>query len=159
MKQLHKNIKIFYLATTLTTLAASLPHAVLTVLLFAKGLSLTQIMLVQATYSLVILVSEYPSGLLADLYSKKVLFLWAAIMPSKYTDEIENSSYTWRVFYMSRKSKYSAEQKLAILNELTRSNISEVAKKYAVGKKTIRTWGYLYEYQGIDGLRSTHNNH
>ena len=82
-----------------------------------------------------------------------------AIMPSKYTDEIENSSYTWRVFYMSRKSKYSAEQKLAILNELTRSNISEVAKKYAVGKKTIRTWGYLYEYQGIDGLRSTHNNH
>ncbi len=36
-------------------------------------------------------------------------------MPSKYTDEIENSSYTWRVFYMSRKSKYSAEQKLAIL--------------------------------------------
>ncbi|BDI00774.1 hypothetical protein LmYK1_00140 [Ligilactobacillus murinus] len=47
-------------------------------------------------------------------------------MPSKYTDEIENSSYTWRVFYMSRKSKYSAEQKLAILNELTRSNISEI---------------------------------
>ena len=36
---------------------------------------------------------------------------------------------------MSRKSKYSAEQKLAILNEPTRSNISEVAKKYAVGKK------------------------
>ncbi len=70
----------------------------------------------------------------------------------KFTDEIENSSYTWRVFYMSRKSKYSAEQKLAILNELTRSNISEVAKKYAVGKKTIRTWGYLYEYQGIDGF-------
>lgn len=79
MKQLQKNIKIFYLATTLTTLAASLPHAVLTVLLFAKGLSLTQIMLVQATYSLVILVSEYPSGLLADLYSKKVLFLWAKV--------------------------------------------------------------------------------
>ncbi len=57
-------------------------------------------------------------------------------MPSKYTDEIENSSYTWRVFYMSRKSKYSAEQKLAILNELTRFNISEVAKMYVVGKKT-----------------------
>ena len=68
-------------------------------------------------------------------------------------------SSTWRVFYMSRKSKYSAEQKLAILNELTRSNISEVAKKYAVGKKTIRTWRYLYEYQGIDDLRSTNNNH
>ena len=82
MKQLHKNIKIFYLATTLTTLAASLPHAVLTVLLFAvKACHLTQIMLVQATYSLVILVSEYPSGLLADLYSKSPL-LWAKVFLS-----------------------------------------------------------------------------
>ena len=70
-------------------------------------------------------------------------------MPSKYTDEIENSSYTWRVFYMSRKSKYSAEQKLAILNELTRSNISEVAKKYAVGKKTIRL-SLVQQYQKSD---------
>ena len=79
MNQLHKNIKLFYLANTLTTVAASLPHAVLTVLLFAKGLSLTQIMLVQATYNLVILISEYPSGLLGDLYSRKTLFLWAKV--------------------------------------------------------------------------------
>ncbi|WP_153551236.1 transposase [Ligilactobacillus murinus] len=60
---------------------------------------------------------------------------------------------------MSRKSKYGAEQKLVILNELTRYSVSEVVKKYAVGKKTIRTWRYLYEYQGIDDLRSTNNNH
>ncbi|NEG11023.1 hypothetical protein FEE19_12035, partial [Lactobacillus murinus] len=33
------------------------------------------------------------------LITKKPLSM--AIMPSKYTDEIENSSYTWRVFYMS----------------------------------------------------------
>ena len=92
---------------------------------------------------------------LGDLTIKDPRRIFLAIMPSKYTYEIENSSYTWRVFYMSRKSKYSAEQKLAILNELTRSNISEVAKKYAVDKKTIRTWEYLYKYQGIDGLRST----
>lgn len=30
--------------------------------------------------------------------SLKNLELLCAIMPSKYTDEIENSSYTWRVF-------------------------------------------------------------
>lgn len=74
MQQLQKNIKLFYLANVLTTIATSLPHAVLTVLLFAKGLSLTQIMLVQATYNLVILLSEYPSGLLGDLYSRKKAF-------------------------------------------------------------------------------------
>ena len=33
-------------------------------------------------------------------------------MPSEYTDEIENSSYTRRTFSMGRKSKYSAEEKL-----------------------------------------------
>ena len=32
-------------------------------------------------------------------------------MPSEYTDEIENSSYTRRAFSMGRKSKYSAEEK------------------------------------------------
>ncbi|MEY8661911.1 MFS transporter [Ligilactobacillus faecis] len=79
MQQLQKNIKLFYLANVLTTIATSLPHAVLTVLLFAKGLSLTQIMLVQATYNLVILLSEYPSGLLGDLYSRKKLFLGAKV--------------------------------------------------------------------------------
>ncbi len=74
------------------------------------------------------------------------------IMPSKYTDEIENSSYTWRVFYMSRKSKYSAEQKLAILNELTRNSISEVAKKYAVGKKTIEYFNTQRAYASKNDL-------
>ncbi len=73
-------------------------------------------------------------------------------MPSKYTDEIENSSYTWRVFYMSRKSKYSAEQKLAILNELTCNSISEVAKKYAVGKKTIEYFNTQRAYASKNDL-------
>ena len=44
-------------------------------------------------------------------------------MPSEYTDEIENSSYTWRAFSMGRKSKYSAEEKLLILNEVLRNGI------------------------------------
>ncbi len=73
-------------------------------------------------------------------------------MPSKYTDEIENSSYTWRVFYMFRKSKYSAEQKLAILNELTCNSISEVAKKYAVGKKTIEYFNTQRAYASKNDL-------
>lgn len=57
------------------TIASSLPHSVLTVLLFKKGLSLSQIMIIQAIYSFAVLISEYPSGLLADIYSKKKLFI------------------------------------------------------------------------------------
>ena len=73
-------------------------------------------------------------------------------MPSKYTDEIENSSYTWRVFCMFRKSKYSAEQKLAILNELTCNSISEAAKKYPVGKKTIEYFNTQRAYASKNDL-------
>ena len=50
-------------------------------------------------------------------------------MPSEYTDEIENSSYTWRAFSMGRKSKYSAEEKLLILNEVLRNGIHKVIVK------------------------------
>lgn len=59
---------------------------------------------------------------------------------------------------MTRKSKYSAEEKLLILNELDYSSIKEVAWKYAVFRSTISTWRLLYKYQGIDGLRSGHHN-
>ena len=74
-KVFNKNIISFYIAFIFITIASSLPHSVLTVLLFQKGLSLSQIMIVQAVYSLAILISEYPSGLLADIYSKKNLFI------------------------------------------------------------------------------------
>lgn len=75
MSKINKNILLFYLAYVCMVISISLPHAVLTVLLLKKGLSLSQILIVQSVYSFTILVSEYPSGLLADLYSKKKLFL------------------------------------------------------------------------------------
>ena len=75
MSRINKNILLFYLAYVCMVISISLPHAVLTVLLLKKGLSLSQILIVQSVYSFTILVSEYPSGLLADLYSKKKLFL------------------------------------------------------------------------------------
>ena len=74
-KVFNRNIISFYIAFIFITIASSLPHSVLTVLLFNKGLSLSQIMIVQAIYSLAILLSEYPSGLLADICSKKNLFI------------------------------------------------------------------------------------
>ncbi|WP_144070285.1 transposase, partial [Ligilactobacillus agilis] len=41
---------------------------------------------------------------------------------------------------MSRKSKYSVEQKLNILNEAVHSSFKRVAKKYGVNESTILTW-------------------
>ncbi|WP_104744233.1 MFS transporter [Helicobacter acinonychis] len=74
-KTLKINILSYYWATILLVIAQSLPHAILTPLLLSKGLSLSQIMVIQATYSLCVLISEYPSGVLADLMNRKILFI------------------------------------------------------------------------------------
>ncbi len=75
METLRKNILAYYGANFLLIIAQSLPHAILTPLLLSKGLSLSEILLVQTFFSFCVLVSEYPSGVLADLMSRKNLFL------------------------------------------------------------------------------------
>ncbi|RXI79537.1 hypothetical protein DXH47_02090 [Levilactobacillus suantsaii] len=59
-KALRRNVQAYYVALVLITIASVLPHAVLTIVLLAKGLSLSQMMLVQAGHSLAIIISEYP---------------------------------------------------------------------------------------------------
>ncbi|KXT64891.1 MFS transporter [Streptococcus lutetiensis] len=48
-----------------------MPHSILTVILLAKGLSVSQILLIQSAYSIAIVLFELPSGLLADNHSRK----------------------------------------------------------------------------------------
>ncbi len=75
--QLKKNIYTYYVSLVLLTIAISLPHAVLTVLLLSKEITLSQIMMIQAGYSFAVFISEYPSGLIADIYSKKIVFIFS----------------------------------------------------------------------------------
>ncbi len=75
METLRKNILAYYGAKFLLIIAQSLPHAILTPLLLSKGLSLSEILLVQTFFSFCVLVAEYTSGVLADLMSRKNLFL------------------------------------------------------------------------------------
>ncbi|AFI06677.1 HP1165 family MFS efflux transporter [Helicobacter cetorum] len=77
METLRKNILAYYGANFLLLIAQSLPHAILTPLLLSKGLSLSEILLVQTFFSFCVLVAEYPSGVLADLMSRKNLFLFS----------------------------------------------------------------------------------
>lgn len=70
-----KQIFHYLLATFLVTVAYTLPHSILTVLLLEKGLSLSQILIIQSAYSLAIILFEFPSGMLADNWSRKYLYL------------------------------------------------------------------------------------
>ncbi|SNU05987.1 Major Facilitator Superfamily protein [Streptococcus equinus] len=69
-----RNALVFLLSNFLVSVAYSLPHSILTVILLAKGLSLSQILIIQSAYSIAIVLFEFPSGLLADNYSRKNLY-------------------------------------------------------------------------------------
>ena len=90
---------------------------------------------------------------------KKCITSIVAIMPSKYTDEIENSSDTWRVFLiMGRRAKFSVQQKLIIIKKAQTESIERLAQEYCVNAHTIRRWKRMYKYQGMRGLESVHHN-
>ena len=74
MTSIRRNTFVYLLANFLVTVAYSMPHSILTVILLAKGLSLSQILLIQSAYSIAIVLFEFPSGLLADNYSRKNLY-------------------------------------------------------------------------------------
>lgn len=74
-EKLRSNIYIYYFSIITLTISLSLPHSVLTVLLLDKGFDLSQIMLIQTGFSIAVLLTEYPSGILADFISKKKIFL------------------------------------------------------------------------------------
>lgn len=59
---------------------------------------------------------------------------------------------------MGRKSKFSLQQKLSIINEVKTVSTEKVAKKFNMNAHTIRRWQRIVQYQGIDGLKSTHHN-
>lgn len=69
-----RNTLVFLLSNFLVSVAYSLPHSILIVILLAKGLSLSQILIIQSAYSIAIVLFEFPSGLLADNYSRKNLY-------------------------------------------------------------------------------------
>lgn len=63
----------FFAAELLMNLALTVPHAILTPLLLDKGLSLSQILLVQAGFSIAVFF-EFPSGSIADMISRRTLY-------------------------------------------------------------------------------------
>jgi transposase-like protein len=58
---------------------------------------------------------------------------------------------------MSRKSKYSAEEKYEILKacEAGIGSLEEIAYQYRINSGTIRDWRYKFKKYGMDGLRES----
>jgi len=58
---------------------------------------------------------------------------------------------------MSKRSKYTAEEKLEILLEHERglNTIADITSKYSISTYTLQDWKYKYNTYGIDGLRES----
>lgn len=57
-----KHKRYYFYSLFLSELARTLPHAVLTIILINKGLSLKNIAIVQICYMAAIIIFEFPSG-------------------------------------------------------------------------------------------------
>ena len=74
------SIAAYLTAGGLVSAAVAVPHAILTPLLLSKGLTLADIAFIQAVYSAVVLVTEYPSGVLADRLPRRRLFVVSKVL-------------------------------------------------------------------------------
>uniref|UniRef100_UPI003B218D94 MFS transporter n=1 Tax=Borreliella tanukii TaxID=56146 RepID=UPI003B218D94 len=70
-----KHQKYYFYSLFLSELARTLPHAVLTIILINKGLSLKDIAIVQICYIAAIIIFEFPSGVISDIFDRKIVYL------------------------------------------------------------------------------------
>ncbi|WP_210376608.1 MFS transporter [Borreliella valaisiana] len=70
-----KHQRYYFYSLFLSELARTLPHAVLTIILINKGLSLKNIAIVQICYMVAIIIFEFPSGVISDIFDRKIVYL------------------------------------------------------------------------------------
>ncbi|MBB6213589.1 MFS transporter (plasmid) [Borreliella californiensis] len=70
-----KHKRYYFDSLFLLELARTLPHAVLTIILINKGLSLKDITIVQIFYMAAIIIFEFPSGVISDIFDRKIVYL------------------------------------------------------------------------------------
>ncbi|MBB5141552.1 MFS transporter [Borreliella afzelii] len=70
-----KHQKYYFYSLFLSELARTLPHAVLTIILINKGLSLKDIAIVQICYMAAIIIFEFPSGIISDIFDRQIVYL------------------------------------------------------------------------------------
>lgn len=75
LNDLKKNILAYYVTLFFESVALAFPHAILTIIFLNKGMRIYEIAIIQSMYSIAMVIFEFPSGVLADKYKKKYVFL------------------------------------------------------------------------------------
>lgn len=111
MHKLYKTNRTIYLSSLfLYNFARVLPHAILTVILLSKGMSVSQIAIIQSFYMLAAIMFEFPSGFLTDVWSEKIMYQLSLILIGiSYSIILFTNNYyilclSWFIYGMSAAS-------------------------------------------------------
>ncbi|WP_210361649.1 MFS transporter [Borreliella valaisiana] len=102
-----KHQRYYFYSLFLSELARTLPHAVLTIILINKGLSLKNIAIVQICYMAAIIIFEFPSGIISDIFDRKTVYLVSIfLLMISYFIIFKTSSFvllciSWFIYGMS----------------------------------------------------------
>lgn len=81
IKKFHSNdLVTYFISFFFYNFARVLPHAVLTVILLDKGMSIGDIAFIQSFFMIAVLLFEFPSGILTDIWSEKNIYLIALFL-------------------------------------------------------------------------------
>lgn len=101
---------IYLLSLFLYNLARVLPHAILTVILLNKGMDISQIAVIQSFYMIAAIMFEFPSGILTDILSEKLMYEISIILImvsyffTWWTDNYLLLCVSWFIYGMSAAS-------------------------------------------------------
>lgn len=76
---LTSNAKKVCIADFFWNLGRTLPHAILTIFLIYQGCTLTKIAVLQSIFMIVATLTEFPSGVLSDIFSRKNVYLLSLV--------------------------------------------------------------------------------
>ena len=79
-KYFTNNALIYLGADFLWNLARTFPHAILTILLLNMGVALEEIAFLQIVYMIMVIFGEFPSGVISDHCSRKLMYLLSVSM-------------------------------------------------------------------------------
>lgn len=79
-KSLTRNAKKVCMADFFWNLGRTFPHAILTIFLMRQGCTLTQLAVLQSIYMVVAMLTEFPSGIWADVFSRKLIYLLSLVV-------------------------------------------------------------------------------
>lgn len=79
-KEKYLNRNTYLLSLFIYNLARVLPHAILTIILLNKGMSISDIAVIQSFFMLAAIIFEFPSGFLTDIWSEKFMYQLSLIL-------------------------------------------------------------------------------